>query len=147
MDIREARRAAGMTQTELANAAKVAQPNLSAYENNRRDPSPAVLLRIRHELEVRPSVRVAQHRERIHEIVARHHAKKPRVIGSVARGEDRPGSDLDLVVDFTDDASLLDEVGLRIALSDLLGVPVDIIAADTLRGEFRERAVRESVPL
>jgi predicted nucleotidyltransferase len=62
-------------------------------------------------------------------------------------GRTRPGSDLDLVVDFSDDASLLDEIGLRLALTDLLGVAVDVVAGDTLRGELRERVLREAVPV
>ncbi|HLR56577.1 MAG TPA: helix-turn-helix domain-containing protein [Beutenbergiaceae bacterium] len=147
MDIRAVRLAAGMGQSELARLANVSQPNLSAYENGRRTPSAAVLERITRALQVRPSARLEQHREAVHTAVAAHHARAPRVFGSVARGEDAPGSDLDILVDFTDRASLLDEVGLRVELTDLLGVSVDVIAADTLRGEFRERVLRESVPL
>ncbi|WP_442905339.1 hypothetical protein [Janibacter sp. Soil728] len=37
----------------------------------------------------------------------------------MARGDAAQGADLDLIVDFTDEASLLDEVGLRLALRDL----------------------------
>lgn len=147
MDIRAERVAAGMSQSQLAHAANVPQPNLSAYENGRRIPSPQVLDRIARALAGRPSARVAQHREEIRQLVAQHHATSPRVFGSVARGDDRPGSDLDLLVEFTDEASLLDEVGLRLALRDLLHVEVDVVASDTLRGEFRERALREAVPV
>ena len=145
MDIRAERLAAGMSQSKLAIAARVPQPNLSAYENGRRAPSPEVLERISRALAGRPSVRVAQHRDDIRALVAEHRAESPRIFGSVARGEDEPGSDLDLLVDFTDEATLLDEVGLRLALSDLLRVDVDIVAVDALRGEFRERVLREAV--
>lgn len=145
MDIRAERLAAGMSQSQLALAARVPQPNLSAYENGRRSPSPEVLERISRALAGRPSVRVAQHRDDIRALVAEHRAESPRIFGSVARGDDEPGSDLDLLVDFTDEATLLDEVGLRLALSDLLRVDVDIVAADALRGEFRERVLREAV--
>ena len=134
-----------MSQSQLALAARVPQPNLSAYENGRRSPSPEVLERISRALAGRPSVRVAQHRDDIRALVAEHRAESPRIFGSVARGDDEPGSDLDLLVDFTDEATLLDEVGLRLALSDLLRVDVDIVAADALRGEFRERVLREAV--
>lgn len=79
--------------------------------------------------------------------MAVHHASSPRVFGSVARGDDAPGSDLDLLVDFDDNASLLDEVGLRLALVDLLQVEVDVVAADSLRGAVRERVLGEAVPL
>lgn len=76
-----------------------------------------------------------------------HHARAPRLFGSVARGDDAETSDLDLLVDFTDEASLLDEVGLRLALVDLLRVEVDVVAVDALRGEVRDRILREAVAL
>ncbi len=104
-------------------------------------------MRIRRALAGRPSARVDQHRDDIRALVADHRATDPRVFGSVARGEDGPDSDLDLLVDFTDEATLLDEVGLRLALSDLLRVEVDVVAADALRGGVRERVLREAVPV
>lgn len=104
-----------------------------------------MLDRITAALQVRPSVRVDQHRETIRALVADHHAVSPRVFGSVARGDDRPGSDVDILVDFTDEASLLDEVGLRLLLTDLLRVEVDVIAADSLKGTMRERVLGEVV--
>lgn len=147
MDIRERRRAAGMSQAQLARAARVAQPNLSAYENGRRTPTEAVLQRITRALEIPLTDRVEFHRDAIRELVIKHNASEPRVFGSVARGEPARGSDLDLIVDFTDEASLLDEVGLRLALRDLLDVEVDVVGADTLRGELRERILHEAVAL
>ncbi|MDF2917915.1 MAG: putative nucleotidyltransferase [Microbacterium sp.] len=147
MNIRAGREAAGMSQAELARAARVAQPNISAYENGRRQPSPEVLKRIRRALVGTLNERLFRHRDEIHRLVAEHHATAPRVFGSVARGEETAASDIDILVDFTPEAGLLDEVGLRLALADLLHVEVDVIASDTLRGEFRERVLREAVPL
>lgn len=147
MDIRARRVAAGLSQSELARAAEVPQPNLSAYERGRRAPSPEVLARIDRALQVRPSQRIVEHREAVRQVVAKHHAVNPRLFGSVARGEDDIGSDLDVLVDFTEHASLLDEVGLRLDLTDLLGVEVDVVAADTLRDEIRDRVLAEAVPL
>jgi predicted nucleotidyltransferase len=145
VDIRFERRAAGLSQSQLARAAGVPQPNLSAYENGRRVPSPEVLDRLKRALRGRPSARVKQHRDSIRALVTEHHAVAPRIFGSVARGDDEPGSDVDLLVDFTDEASLLDEIGLRLALADLLRVEVDVVAADTLKGQVRERVLREAV--
>jgi uncharacterized protein len=136
-----------MTQAALAQASGVPQPNLSAYENGRRTPSAEVLERIRLALAGRPSARLGLHRDAIRAVVTAHHATEPRVVGSIARGEDRPGSDIDILVRFEDDASLLDEVGLRLALSDLLRVPVDVIASDSLREPLRSRLMAEAVPL
>lgn len=89
--------------------------------------------------------RVAQHRDEIHGLVEAHHATAPRIFGSTAQGEDQVGSDLDLLVEFTDQATLLDEVGLRLALAYLLRVEVDIVAIDALHGSIRERVLREAV--
>lgn len=136
-----------MSQSQLARAAGVAQPNLSAYENERRDPSDAVLQRIRRALRGDVRERIRHHRDDIHRLAAAHHATDPRIFGSVARGDDHDASDLDLLVDFTPEASLLDEIGLRLALADLLRTEVDVVAADTLHGEMRDRILREAVPV
>lgn len=146
MDIRAERLAAGMSQSELARGANVPQPNMSAYENGRRVPSAEVLNRIRRALAGRPSVRV-EHREAIRDLVGKHHALAPRVFGSVARGEDQPGSDLDLLVDFGPDATLLDAIGLQLDVADLLRIEVDVVAADSVRGDVRARIFGEAVPL
>jgi len=147
VDIRAERLAVGLSQSQLARAARVSQPNLSAYENGRRSPSPEVLDRIARALRGRPSLRVQQHRDAIRALVTEHHATTPRFFGSVARGDDEAGSDVDLLVEFTDEASLLDEVGLRLALRDLLQIDVDVVAADALRGAIRDRILREAVPV
>lgn len=147
MDIRAERMAAGLSQSELARRAGVPQPNVSAYENGRRTPSEAVRQRLTRALSEQPSERVAKHRNEIRALVAAHRAAAPRIFGSVARGEDVPGSDLDLLVEFTDEASLLDEVALRLALTDLLRIEVDVVAEDTLKGELRDRVLREAVPV
>lgn len=136
-----------MSQAELARAAQVPQPNISAYENGRRQPTPEVLDRIRRALVGSLNDRLFRHRDEIHRLVTEHHARDPRIFGSVARGEATDESDIDLLVDFGPDAGLLDEVGLRLALTDLLQVPVDVVASDTLRGELRDRILREAVPV
>ena len=55
------------------------------------------------------------------------------VFGSVARGEARPDSDLDLLVDFEPGASLLDHVGLFQDLEELLGVGVGVVSRSALK--------------
>lgn len=69
------------------------------------------------------------------------------VFGSVARGDARPDSDVDLLADF-DPAIPLSLVGLaslRAELSDLLGAPVDLVERSALRLAVREAAEREAV--
>ena len=69
------------------------------------------------------------------------------VFGSVARGDTRPGSDVDLLADL-DPAAHLSLVGLsslRAELSDLLGAPADLVERGALRPGVREAAEREAV--
>ena len=56
-----------------------------------------------------------------------------RVFGSVARGDDEVGSDVDFLVDFEPSRSLVDVAGLILDLQEILGVPVDVVEASTLR--------------
>jgi predicted nucleotidyltransferase len=72
-------------------------------------------------------------REQVMVIAARHHGTRVRLFGSVARGEDGPDSDIDLLVDFTRDSSLFDLMRLARELEDLLGHPVDIVSAEGLK--------------
>jgi predicted nucleotidyltransferase len=119
---------AGLSQRQLADQSGIAQPNISAYESGRLTPSSATLARIAKVTEVRPSALLAQMRDDIVAVASRHHASNVRVFGSVATGSDTPSSDLDLLVHFSDEASLYDQVGLTLELEDLLGVRVDVIS-------------------
>ena len=67
-------------------------------------------------------------RDEIVAVAARHHASNVRVFGSVATGSDTPSSDLDLLVHFSDEASLYDQVGLTLELRDVLGVSADVVS-------------------
>lgn len=55
------------------------------------------------------------------------------MFGSVSRGEAVAGSDVDFLVDFDADASLLDQIGLMQELQELLGLEVDVISSGGLR--------------
>jgi predicted nucleotidyltransferase len=75
-------------------------------------------------------------RERRAELLAaaaRRGASNLRVFGSVARGDDDAGSDIDFLVDFEPTRSLVDVAGLILDLQEILGVPVDVVEASTLR--------------
>ncbi|MBK5224293.1 MAG: nucleotidyltransferase family protein [Acidimicrobiia bacterium] len=86
-------------------------------------------------------------RSQIAETAARRGATNIRVFGSVARGEARSTSDVDLLVDLESGRSLMDLGGLVMDLSDLLGVDVDIVTEAGLKSRVRDRVVAEAVPL
>ena len=86
-------------------------------------------------------------REEIIGVAARHGALNVRVFGSVARGEARPDSDVDFLVDLESGRSLFDLGGLLTDLQNLLGRKVDVVTENSLRPRIRERVKREAVPL
>jgi uncharacterized protein len=63
------------------------------------------------------------------------------VFGSVARGDAGPSSDVDFLVDFDAEASLLDQVGLTQDLEALLGIHIDVVSSGGLRP--RRRRIRD----
>jgi len=81
------------------------------------------------------------------DIANHYHAVNIRVFGSVIRGEEREDSDIDLLVDFLPDSTLLDQVGLIDALSTKLGRKVDIISERALNKYLRQRILQEAVAL
>jgi hypothetical protein len=71
----------------------------------------------------------------------------PRVFGSVARGEDREGSDLDIVVDALPGATYFDLGGLQFDLQERLGLDVHLVFADGLKGRMRDRVLADARPI
>ena len=69
------------------------------------------------------------------------------LFGSVARDEARPGSDVDLLVEFRPEAQagLFEVVRLKARLEGLLGAPVDLVTEDALKRQLRERVLDEAI--
>jgi len=81
------------------------------------------------------------------ELAKRYPIKELGVFGSCARGEQRPDSDLDVLVDFDGPVGLLDFVGLKQDLSDELGVGVDLVMAEAPKPRIWQRIRAEVVML
>lgn len=59
-------------------------------------------------------------------------AKKIGVFGSYVRGEERPDSDIDVIVEFSDRKSLLELVRIERELSEELGIKVDLLTEKSI---------------
>lgn len=160
--IKQARARAGATQAQLARASGTSQPTLAAYESGAKSPSVRTLDRIVRAAGTSLTVTlhdapVAQgrllddlrrHAEDIRSAARRRRVHNIRVFGSAARGEERPGSDVDLLVDF--DAARYGVLPLAGFASDvrvIVGREVDATTVELLRDEVRDRALAEAVPL
>src|SRR3954464_839794 len=90
---------------------------------------------------------VHEHRDEILAIAARHGARSIRLFGSQARGEARPDSDIDLLVELEPGRSLLDLIAIKQDLEDVLGRSVDVVTEAGLSPHLRERVLAEAVAL
>jgi len=164
--LRQARANAHLSQSDVARRAQIAQSVVSAYESGRREPALSTLDRLvaatgHHlvvELEPDPGVppglpntplgrRLRQRRKALVATAARFGGSNLRVFGSVARGEDRPDSDVDVLVDLAPGTGLVGLGTLERELSGVLGVRVDVAPCDSLRRHVKEEADREAIPL
>jgi len=71
-------------------------------------------------------------------------ADRLRVFGSVAKGLDKEGSDLDLLVDMPDGTSMLQIVGLQLDIADALGVKVDLCTERELHPALKQSVLDEA---
>jgi predicted nucleotidyltransferase len=87
------------------------------------------------------------HRQEVLELAARHGARNVRVFGSMARGDDRPDSDVDLLVDIEPGRTLLDLIALEQDLEELLGRSVEVLTDGGLSPYLQQRILAEAAAL
>ena len=80
-------------------------------------------------------------------LAEKHGCRNVRLFGSVATGENKPGSDIDFLVDLDAGRGLLDLGGLLSDLQEVLGVDVDLVESGCIHPYIRERVLAEAVPL
>jgi predicted nucleotidyltransferase len=154
-----------MSQAELAARAGVTQSVISAYESGHRQPSLPALARLveaaGYELVLRMrrqprrlarlkgpvGVRVRAHRRELVDAAAAHGVSNLAVFGSVARGEDRPDSDVDLLADVPAGMGLFGLGRARADLEAIVGTRVDLVPASDLKPGVRARVERDLVSL
>jgi len=163
--LREARTRAGLTQAGLAERAGLRQSVISVYESGRRQPSLPTLAALvdatGYTLDVRvkrpPSPlkrlngplgrRLRQRRAALLALAAERGVRVIGVFGSVARGEDRPDSDIDLLVELPARMGLLGLGRLQQAVEELLEASVEIVPETDLKPGVRPNVEADLVCL
>jgi len=169
MLIERARRSAGLTQAELAARAGTSQAAVARYERGNDVPTIPTLERLlrgcgqelrlassRHPSRPPSSVRgqigeqaalLRHERGRLLAAARRRGVRSVRVFGSVARGDARPDSDVDLLVELEPGRTLLDLAGFRRDAQTIVGLDVDVVTPETVQRTFRDAVLSEAVPL
>ena len=80
-------------------------------------------------------------------LLKEYHVKALYLFGSVVRGQDMPGSDVDILVEFQPDArvGLFGLARLQRRLSEIIGRPVDLTTPDALHKALKDRIIKEAV--
>ena len=84
-------------------------------------------------------------KERIIPILGRSGIKKAAIFGSLAKGEVKPDSDVDILVEIKSDMSLIDFIGIKIELEEALKMKVDLVEYETIKPIIKERILAEQV--
>jgi uncharacterized protein len=162
--LRGARLGQGLTQAALAERAGTSQAAVARYEAGVVSPAVSTLQRLfkacgrdlvldivetphTADLSSDQARLLRRRRGDILKACSRHGARNVRIFGSVARGQARPGSDIDVLCDLDPDRDLVDLAALRAELTEILGVPVDVSTPRLLKPAILAAALREAVPL
>ena len=78
-------------------------------------------------------------------VLERHDVKRASPFGSFAQGEQAEGSDIDLLVELSGQRSLLDLVGLKLELQEVLQMKVDVLTYNSIHPLLRDNILNEQV--
>ena len=86
-------------------------------------------------------------REKILELAKLYGINRVRVFGSVARGEDKLRSDIDLLVNFDEGRSLFDLIAFKNDIEKLLGRKVDVVSENAIHWYIRDKVLQEAIEI
>lgn len=84
-------------------------------------------------------------KKKIVPVLIRHRIKRAGIFGSVATGEENSQSDIDILVELEDKISLLEFVGIKFELEDLLGKKVDLVEYQAIKPRLRSGIMAEEI--
>jgi predicted nucleotidyltransferase len=90
---------------------------------------------------------IKSNQKKILEIAKKHGAQDVRLFGSLARGDGKQYSDVDLLVSMETGSSLLDIIAIKQDIEDLLDRKVDVVTEDSLSPYIREEVLKDAVNL
>ena len=76
-------------------------------------------------------------------IFKKYDVKRASIFGSFVRGEEKEDSDIDILVEFKGEKSLLDLAGLKIELEEKLGRKVDVLTYNSLHPLLKDKILKE----
>lgn len=168
--LRQARFDANLSQTDLAVRAGTSQSALARYETGAALPTLPTLERLlaacgrRLDIQTPPAHpsasvtsmrshlgpqanKVRRQRRRLLDAAEKHGVSRLRVFGSLARGEGKAASDIDLLVDLKPGRTLLNLTAFRREAAEILDLPVDVATADMLKEHIRTEVLNEALPI
>ncbi len=92
-------------------------------------------------------MRIEEIKSKINPILRRYGVSKAAIFGSYARGEMREYSDIDILVEIEQDISLLDFIGLKLEIEEVLGKKIDLVEYCAIKPFIRERVLKEQVEI
>ncbi len=96
---------------------------------------------------MRPSRVLESNRAAVRNIAARHRVRAIRIFGSVLHGTDTENSDLGLLVEPTEQTTLLDIGKIQFEVSELLGIDVDVLTPAAVPEKWRAKVLAEAQPV
>ena len=92
-------------------------------------------------------MRIEEIKSKINPILKRYGVSKAAIFGSYARGEMREYSDIDILVEIEQDISLLDFIGLKLEIEEVLGKKIDLVEYCAIKPFIREKVLKEQVEI
>jgi len=91
--------------------------------------------------------KIEELKQKIIPILKHHKVKRAGLFGSSAREEMKPGSDVDILVEITNDISLLDFVGIKLEIEDAIGRKVDLVEYDCIKPLLRDNILTSELSI